>query len=129
MDKVRNPVILSVSMWSLQIVFRFFAPAVAGKGPPCCNGNAVFRWGCWDEVFCLVSNHCLRLLRSHLVLLYGHVMGNIAIWVASQCYMCFGDFLGRQPAPSDYVVWFSVCTNQSCRSYSSSGVTNANLCY
>jgi hypothetical protein len=43
-----------VYVWAIQIAFRFFAPVVEGKGPPCCKSNVRFRWRCCNEVSCWV---------------------------------------------------------------------------
>jgi hypothetical protein len=49
----------SVWIWSLQIVFRFFAPTVEVKGPLVATGMQLFCGRCCDEVFCLVLNYYL----------------------------------------------------------------------
>lgn len=53
--------------------------------------------------------------------------GNIAIWVVLQCYVGFGDFLGmdRQTAPSDYVILFSVWTDQGGQGHCFVALANA----
>jgi hypothetical protein len=79
-----------------QIVFRFFAPAAEGKGPPCCNSNVSFRWGCCEEGFCLVLNYYLFgfATATKSVSFMTIQLGNSMICFVSECCVGFGDFLG-----------------------------------
>jgi hypothetical protein len=100
----------SVLICSVQIVFLFFALGVEGEGPSCCNENVSFSLGVLWQGFlfgikllfiwvCRCPIHCYCC---------EYTIGNIAIWVVSQCYMCLVILwvCNRQMVPSGYFTLF-----------------------
>jgi hypothetical protein len=66
----RSKLRISVSKWSLQIMFRSFTPAVEAKGTPWCKGSANFS----------------LMLRQNF--LFANILLFVILKMAQHCYLC-----------------------------------------